>query len=113
MTRNLEAQTDRFIPLTPVVFGIMMSPAAQERHGYAILHDVRTRAGGRLRLETGPRQRRLRIMREVCARSLRRNASGASGKERASGGIPISPGIRSPPSSSHRSFMSVHSLVLC
>ena len=60
MTPNLELQTDRFIPLKAVVFGIMMSLAEQERHGYAILHDVRTRSGGRLKLETGPLYRHLK-----------------------------------------------------
>ena len=60
MTPNLELQTDRFIPLKPVVFGIMMSLAEQERHGYAILHDVRKRSGGRLKLETGPLYRHLK-----------------------------------------------------
>ena len=60
MKAKLEAQADRFIPLKPVVFGIMMSLAEQERHGYAILHDVRTRSGGRLKLETGPLYRHLK-----------------------------------------------------
>jgi len=60
MTSNHETQTERFIPLKPVVFGIMMSLAEQERHGYAILSDVRTRSGGRLKLETGPLYRHLK-----------------------------------------------------
>ena len=60
MKPTLENQAHRFIPLKPVVFGIMMSLAAQERHGYAILHDVRTQSGGQLRLETGPLYRHLR-----------------------------------------------------
>ena len=60
MKRDLDPQADRFIPLKPVVFGIMMSLAEQERHGYAILHDVRTRSEGRLKLETGPLYRHLK-----------------------------------------------------
>ena len=60
MKPDLEPQADRFIPLKPVVFGIMMSLAEQERHGYAILRDVRTRSGGRLKLETGPLYRHLK-----------------------------------------------------
>ena len=60
MTSKIQPQTDRFIPLKPVVFGIMMSVAEQQRHGYAILHDVRTRSGGHLRLETGPLYRHLK-----------------------------------------------------
>ncbi len=60
MTSSLQPQTDRFIPLKAVVFGIMMSLAEQDRHGYAILHDVRTRSGGHLKLETGPLYRHLK-----------------------------------------------------
>lgn len=60
MKAKLEAQADRFIPLKPVVFGIMISLAEEERHGYAILHDVRTRSEGRLKLETGPLYRHLK-----------------------------------------------------
>ncbi len=60
MTSSLQPQTDRFIPLKAVVFGIMMSLAEQDRHGYAILHDVRARSGGRLKLETGPLYRHLK-----------------------------------------------------
>jgi DNA-binding PadR family transcriptional regulator len=60
MKFDLDPQADRFIPLKPVVFGIMMSLAEQERHGYAILRDVRIRSEGRLRLETGPLYRHLK-----------------------------------------------------
>jgi len=60
MKPDLDPQADRFIPLKPVVFGIMMSLAERERHGYAILHDVRTRSEGRLKLETGPLYRHLK-----------------------------------------------------
>ena len=54
MTPELEIQADRFIPLKPVVFEIVMSLAQGTRHGYAILRDVRTRSVGRMKLETGP-----------------------------------------------------------
>ena len=42
MTPELEIQADRFIPLKPVVFEIVMSLAQGTRHGYAIL---RVRSG--------------------------------------------------------------------
>jgi DNA-binding PadR family transcriptional regulator len=38
-----------FLPLTPVVFDILVSLAAADRHGYSILTDVRTRTGQTLR----------------------------------------------------------------
>jgi DNA-binding PadR family transcriptional regulator len=39
----------QFLPLTPVVFDILVSLAAEDRHGYSILVDVRSRTGEALR----------------------------------------------------------------
>ncbi len=36
---------DSFLPLTSVVFEILVSLAAEDRHGYSILSDVRDRTG--------------------------------------------------------------------
>ena len=55
-----ETQADRFIPLKAVTFEIVMSLAQGDRHGYAILRDVRTRSSGRVKLETGPLYRHLK-----------------------------------------------------
>ncbi len=60
MTSEFQRQIDRFIPLKPVVFEIVVTLAQQTRHGYAILRDVRTRSGGRVKLETGPLYRHLK-----------------------------------------------------
>ena len=60
MMSELERQIARFIPLKPVVFEIVVTLAHQTRHGYAILRDVRTRTGGRMKLETGPLYRHLK-----------------------------------------------------
>lgn len=38
-----------FLPLTPVVFEILVSLSSEDRHGYSILTDVRSRAGEALR----------------------------------------------------------------
>ena len=40
---------ESFLPLTPVVFDILISLAAGERHGYSMLQDIRTRTGQSLR----------------------------------------------------------------
>ena len=40
---------DQLLPLTPVVFDILVSLAAEDRHGYSILLDVRSRTGEPLR----------------------------------------------------------------
>lgn len=41
------------LPLTPVVFHILLALAEQDRHGYGIILDVVERTGGALRLGTG------------------------------------------------------------
>jgi DNA-binding PadR family transcriptional regulator len=38
-----------FLPLTPVVFEILVSLAGEDRHGYSILTDIRSRTGESLR----------------------------------------------------------------
>ena len=40
---------EAFLPLTAVVFEILVSLATGERHGYSIMTDVRARTGGSLR----------------------------------------------------------------
>lgn len=40
-------------PLTPAVFHILLALAEGERHGYAIMRDVRRQSGGRMRLGPG------------------------------------------------------------
>jgi len=43
------ADAASFLPLTPVVFQILVSLAGEPRHGYSILQDVRERTGEPLR----------------------------------------------------------------
>jgi len=38
-----------FLPLTPVVFEILVSLASEDRHGYSMLGDIRTRTGEHVR----------------------------------------------------------------
>jgi DNA-binding PadR family transcriptional regulator len=40
---------EQFLPLTPVVFEILLSLAAGERHGYAVMREVSERTGTPLR----------------------------------------------------------------
>ncbi|HET7695552.1 MAG TPA: helix-turn-helix transcriptional regulator [Vicinamibacterales bacterium] len=49
----------RFLPLTPVVFEIMLALAAGERHGYEIMQDVERRTDGRIVLHPGTLYRAL------------------------------------------------------
>jgi DNA-binding PadR family transcriptional regulator len=44
---------ERVKPLTEPVFWILLSLAEQSRHGYALMKDVESISGGRVRLSTG------------------------------------------------------------
>jgi DNA-binding PadR family transcriptional regulator len=41
------------LPLSPQVFHILVALADRDQHGYAIMQDVETRTGGKLRLSAG------------------------------------------------------------
>ncbi len=41
------------LPLTPAMFHVLLALADDERHGYAILKDVESRTGGKVRLSAG------------------------------------------------------------
>ena len=45
--------TDPFLPLTHVVYHLLLSLALGSRHGYGIIKDVEERTSGRLVLEAG------------------------------------------------------------
>lgn len=49
MERSLES----YLPLTHVVYHVLLSLATASRHGYGIIKDVEERTGGRLLLEAG------------------------------------------------------------
>lgn|SRR5688500_7088517 len=49
----------RYLPLTSVVFEIMLALAAGERHGYEIMQDVERRTEGRIVLHPGTLYRAL------------------------------------------------------
>ncbi len=44
---------DDYLPLTPVVYEILVALADEERHGYAIMQEVEERTGGRTTLRPG------------------------------------------------------------
>src|SRR5262245_35450559 len=53
---------DRFLPLKPVVFQILLSLADGERHGYGITQDIAARTAARMDLEPGNLYRSLKSM---------------------------------------------------
>ena len=42
-----------FLPLTPVVFHILMALSTEDRHGYAIIKEVEASTEGRVLIQTG------------------------------------------------------------
>jgi len=49
----MESPVERHLPLTHVVYHLLLSLAGDERHGYGIIKDVARRTDGRLELEAG------------------------------------------------------------
>jgi DNA-binding PadR family transcriptional regulator len=45
MSPRAARSPESFLPLTPVVFEILITLAAEDRHGYSILTDIRDRTG--------------------------------------------------------------------
>jgi DNA-binding PadR family transcriptional regulator len=52
------------LPLPPATFHILLSLAAEDRHGYAIIQDVAARTGGEVRLSAGTLYRSIQRMLE-------------------------------------------------
>ncbi len=46
-------RTGEFLPLTPAVFHILLALSEGEKHGYAVIVDVRERTAGEVKLGTG------------------------------------------------------------
>ncbi|MEZ5317344.1 MAG: helix-turn-helix transcriptional regulator [Vicinamibacterales bacterium] len=53
---------DRYLPLKPVDFQILLSLADGERHGYGITQDIAGRTAARMRIEPGNLYRSLKAM---------------------------------------------------
>ena len=47
------AELDRYLPLTSVAFEILLALADRDRHGYAIMKEMKRRTGGRLTVHPG------------------------------------------------------------
>jgi DNA-binding PadR family transcriptional regulator len=59
MTRRTQPDVSRLLPLTPVVFEILLALGGGEQHGYAIMQDVAERTAGRIDLHAGTLYRAL------------------------------------------------------
>jgi DNA-binding PadR family transcriptional regulator len=52
-TREAEIDAAAHLPLTPAVFHILLALAEGDKHGYAVIVDVRERTAGEVKLGTG------------------------------------------------------------
>jgi DNA-binding PadR family transcriptional regulator len=52
MTRT-RLDTDAFLPLTPAMFQVLVALADGDKHGYAIIKEVRRRTGNKVQLGAG------------------------------------------------------------
>jgi DNA-binding PadR family transcriptional regulator len=50
---GMDRQANIYQPLTPAMFHVLLALADGEKHGYAILKEVRRRTGGKVRLSAG------------------------------------------------------------
>jgi DNA-binding PadR family transcriptional regulator len=62
--RSERAEIDALLPLPPATFHILLSIAAEDRHGYAIIQDVAARTGNEVHLSAGTLYRSIQRMQE-------------------------------------------------
>ena len=75
--------TEALLPLRPVELEILVTLAAGERHGYAIIQETEARTDGALRLETGTMYRALhRLVKSGLAKPTARRAVDPDDDER-------------------------------
>jgi DNA-binding PadR family transcriptional regulator len=53
MTDTAPSNTEDYLPLSPVVFAILLSLADGEKHGYAIMKEAAEPAGGAIKMGPG------------------------------------------------------------
>jgi DNA-binding PadR family transcriptional regulator len=59
MTARAQASPESFLPLSAVVFEILLALAGSDLHGYDIMREVEQRSGGRVTLHPGTLYRAL------------------------------------------------------
>lgn len=78
------ADTDRFLPLTPLSHAILVALAGEVLHGYAIMKAVEEQSGGRVRTGTGTLYAALQRMEDdaLIAERVPQEAAGADARRR-------------------------------
>lgn len=71
-----QKSAERYLPLKPAVFHVLLALADHEAHGYAVMRRVGEQSAGRVRLATGPFYRHLQklLALDLVAESDRRPA---------------------------------------
>lgn len=64
VTRQANDSIDDLLPLTHVVYYVLLSLSDDQRHGYGIIKDVEERTGGQLELEAGTLYAAIKRLRE-------------------------------------------------
>jgi len=60
----LKHEPDKFLPLQPATFHILMAVADEDRHGYAIIQEVAARTSGQIKLGAATLYRSIQRMLE-------------------------------------------------
>jgi DNA-binding PadR family transcriptional regulator len=71
-----------FLPLTHVVYHVLLSLAVEARHGYGVIKDVEERTGGRLVLEAGTLYAAIKRLRDDALIEERATPSGEDARRR-------------------------------
>lgn len=53
MSKRSVPAVERFLPLTPVAFEVLLALADGDQHGYAVMLEVEQRTGGAIKLHAG------------------------------------------------------------
>ena len=78
----MDRSAEGFLPLTHVVYHVLLSLANEARHGYGIIKDVEERTEGRLVLEAGTLYAAIKRLRDDALIEEREAPSGADARRR-------------------------------
>lgn len=83
MASEDERSPEALLPLTPAVFHILLTLADGEKHGYAIMREVKSRTGGAMRMGPGTLYGSIqRMLKDDLIVELRDRADPTHGEER-------------------------------
>ena len=74
---------DRFLPLAPAALHILLSLAAEERHGYGIMQDIARQSDGRYKLGPGTLYDNLqKLLKDRLVEESENSSTGAESRRR-------------------------------